>query len=66
MEPILKAYILEAIAAEKAGLKVDFKESADLKFPEELQRKLDENKTHCQRIDTKHISVFDGYSFKFA
>jgi len=40
MEPILKAYIYEAIEAEKAGLKVNFK--TELIFPEELQKKLDE------------------------
>ncbi|MDQ0496043.1 MULTISPECIES: YdeI/OmpD-associated family protein [Paenibacillus] len=43
METILKAYINEAIEVEKAGLKVDFKKSTELIFPEELQAKLDEN-----------------------
>jgi uncharacterized protein YdeI (YjbR/CyaY-like superfamily) len=43
MEPILKAYICEAIAAEKAGLKVNFKKSTELIFSEELQNKLDES-----------------------
>jgi uncharacterized protein YdeI (YjbR/CyaY-like superfamily) len=43
MEPILKAYIYEAIEVEKAGLKVDFKEKTELVFPEEFQKKLDEN-----------------------
>jgi uncharacterized protein YdeI (YjbR/CyaY-like superfamily) len=43
MKPILKAYIQEAIEAEKAGLKVDFKEINELVFPEELQRKLDQS-----------------------
>ena len=42
MEPILKAYIYEAIEVEKAGLKVDFKKNAELVFPEEFQKKLDE------------------------
>ena len=42
MEPVLKAYIYEAIEAEKAGLKVDFKETADFIIPEEFQNKLDE------------------------
>ena len=42
METILKAYIYEAIEAEKAGLKVDFKETADFIIPEEFQKKLDE------------------------
>lgn len=43
MEPILKAYIYEAIEIEKAGLKVDFKEKRELVFPEELQKKLDKD-----------------------
>lgn len=42
MEPILKAYIYEAIEVEKAGLKVDPKEKIELVFPEEFQKKLDE------------------------
>jgi uncharacterized protein YdeI (YjbR/CyaY-like superfamily) len=42
-EPILKAYIEEAIAVEKAGLKVKLKKTADFKIPEELQNKLKEN-----------------------
>src|SRR5436189_385656 len=41
MEPVLKAYIHEAIAAEKAGLKVILKKNAE-PIPEELQTKLDE------------------------
>jgi uncharacterized protein YdeI (YjbR/CyaY-like superfamily) len=42
MEPILKAYIHEAIEVEKAGLKVDFKETTEFAIPEEFQNKLDE------------------------
>ena len=41
MEPILKAYIHEAIEAEKAGLEVTFKKNPE-PIPEELQNKLDE------------------------
>jgi len=41
MEPILKAYICEAIEAEKAGLKVNYKKKPE-PIPEELQNKLDE------------------------
>ena len=41
MEPILKAYIYEAIEAEKAGLKVNFKKNPE-PIPEEFQNKLDE------------------------
>jgi len=42
MEPLLKAYIYEAIEVEKAGLKVNYKKTADFKIPEEFQKKLDE------------------------
>ena len=41
MEPILKVYIHEAIEAEKAGLKVNYKKHPE-PIPEELQNKLDE------------------------
>ena len=43
LEPILKAYIHEAIELEKAGLKVKLKQTADYKVPKEFQNKLDEN-----------------------
>ncbi|MEJ7682305.1 MAG: YdeI family protein [Segetibacter sp.] len=42
MEPILKAYIYEAIKVEKAGLKVNFKKTTEFIIPEEFQKKLDE------------------------
>jgi uncharacterized protein YdeI (YjbR/CyaY-like superfamily) len=42
MEKILKAYIYEAIEAEKAGLKVNFKKTVEFVIPEEFQNKLDE------------------------
>ena len=41
MEPILNAYIHEAIETERAGLKVNFKKDPE-PIPEELQKKLDE------------------------
>jgi uncharacterized protein YdeI (YjbR/CyaY-like superfamily) len=43
METILKAYVNEAIEVEKAGLKVNYKKSAEFIIPEEFQNKLDEN-----------------------
>jgi len=43
MKKTLKAYIYEAIEAEKTGLKVDFKEKNELVFPEEFQKKIKEN-----------------------
>jgi uncharacterized protein YdeI (YjbR/CyaY-like superfamily) len=41
MEPILKAYIHEAIEVEKAGLKVNYKKTSEFTIPEEFQKKLD-------------------------
>jgi len=41
LEPVLKAYIEEAVAAEKAGRKVSFKKNPE-PIPQELQNKLDE------------------------
>lgn len=43
MESILKAYILDAIEVEKAGLSVNFKPTAEFTVPEEFQIKLDED-----------------------
>ena len=40
MEPILKAYIYEAIEVKKSGLKVNFKKTTEFTIPEELQNKL--------------------------
>jgi uncharacterized protein YdeI (YjbR/CyaY-like superfamily) len=40
MEPILKAYIREAIEVEKSGLKVEYKKTIEYKMPEEFQKKL--------------------------
>ena len=42
MKSILKAYIQEAIQVEKAGLKVNFKKTAEFKMPEEFENRLDE------------------------
>src|SRR5580658_6239968 len=41
-EPTLKAYIEEAIEAEKAGLKVKLKKTSQFAMPEEFQKKLAE------------------------
>ena len=43
MEPIIKAYIYEAIEVEKAGLKVALKKTSEYHIPEEFQKKLDKN-----------------------
>lgn len=42
-EFIIKAYIHEAVEVEKSGLKIEFKQTSDYKFPEELEKKFQEN-----------------------
>jgi uncharacterized protein YdeI (YjbR/CyaY-like superfamily) len=42
MEPVLKAYVREAIEVERAGLKVKLKETSEYEMPEEFQHKLNE------------------------
>jgi uncharacterized protein YdeI (YjbR/CyaY-like superfamily) len=42
LEPVLKAYIDEAVEVEKAGLKVKLKTVSEFKVPEELQTKFKE------------------------
>jgi uncharacterized protein YdeI (YjbR/CyaY-like superfamily) len=42
MEPILKAYIQEAIEVEKAGVKVKLKKITEWAVPDELEKKFDE------------------------
>ncbi len=42
LESMIKKFIKEAIEVEKAGLKVDFKKTAEFNMPEEFQNILDE------------------------
>jgi uncharacterized protein YdeI (YjbR/CyaY-like superfamily) len=39
-ERLLRAYVAEAIALEKSGAKIDFKQKRELQFPDELTAKL--------------------------
>lgn len=43
LEPVIKAYIDEAVEAEKSGLKVNYKKTAEFNIPEELQVWLEED-----------------------
>jgi uncharacterized protein YdeI (YjbR/CyaY-like superfamily) len=42
LAPVIKAYVLEAMEIEKAGLKVSLKETAEYSIPEEFQARLDD------------------------
>lgn len=52
LEPILKAYLYEAIEVEKAGLQVKLKKTSEFDMPEELQNKLD--------TDTEFKTAFEA------
>lgn len=41
LEPVVKAYIKEAIEVEEAGLEVNYKKTSEFKVPEEFRNKLD-------------------------
>jgi uncharacterized protein YdeI (YjbR/CyaY-like superfamily) len=43
MKSVLKAYLEEAVAVEKAGLEVIYKKPTEFVIPEEFQKKLDES-----------------------
>ena len=66
MVPILKAYIHEAIEVEKAGLKVNFKKTAEFTIPAEFQKKLD--KIPALKIAFKALTPGRqrGYSLYFS
>ena len=66
MEPILKAYIHEAIAAEKAGLEVTYKKTADFPVPEELKNKLAGNPAFKTAFDALTPGRQRGYLLYFS
>jgi len=66
MEPVLKAYIHEAIEAEKAGLEVTYKKTADFPVPEELKNKLDESPALKTAFDALTPGRQRGYLLYFS
>ncbi len=43
MEPVLRAYLAEAIEVEKSGREVTYKKPSEIAIPEELRKKMDED-----------------------
>jgi uncharacterized protein YdeI (YjbR/CyaY-like superfamily) len=43
-ESVIKSYIKQAIRVEKAGIKFEFKKTAEFRMPEEFQKKLDSSR----------------------
>ena len=66
LENILKTYIYEAIEVEKAGLKVDLIKNTELIFPEEFQKKLDENPALKKAFNSLSPGRQRGYNLYFS
>ena len=66
MKPTVKAYIQEAIEAEKAGLKVKLKKTSDFTIPEEFQNKLDEIPALKKTFHALTPGRQRGYIFHFS
>jgi len=66
LEPVLKAYIYEAVEVEKAGLKVELKKTSDYTVPQEFQYKLD----HIPALKSAFAALTPGrqrgYLFHFS
>jgi uncharacterized protein YdeI (YjbR/CyaY-like superfamily) len=45
LEPVLRAYLREAIELEKSGAKVELKKTSEFRMPEEFQKQLAKSKT---------------------
>jgi uncharacterized protein YdeI (YjbR/CyaY-like superfamily) len=66
MEPILKAYVQEAIEVEKAGLKVTLKKTSEFPVVEEFQKKLDANPALKTAFDALTPGRQRGYLLYFS
>ena len=66
MEPILKAYIHEAIEVEKAGLEVNYKKTSEFAIPEEFQNKLNKNAALKASFDALTPGRQKGYILYFS
>ncbi len=66
MKTVLKDYVQEAIKVEKAGLKVDYKKTAEFKMPEEFQRKLDKNRALKTAFESLTPGRQRGYLLYFS
>jgi uncharacterized protein YdeI (YjbR/CyaY-like superfamily) len=66
LEPVLKAYIHEAVEAEKAGLEVRYKETSEFTIPEEFQNKLEESPALRRAFDALTPGRQRGYLLYFS
>jgi uncharacterized protein YdeI (YjbR/CyaY-like superfamily) len=66
MDPMIKAYMFEAIEVEKAGLKVTLKKTTEFNVPEEFQEKLDKMPSLKKAFHTLTPGRQRAYLFYFS
>jgi uncharacterized protein YdeI (YjbR/CyaY-like superfamily) len=66
LEPVLKAFIREAVQLEKAGRQVQLKQTSDFKIPEEFQTQLDKNRALKTAFQALTPGRQRGYLFYFS
>lgn len=66
LKSTLKAYIKEAIAVEKAGLKVEFKKTAEFEMPEEFRSRLKKDRALKKAFDALTPGRQRAYLLHFA
>ena len=66
LAPVISAYIAEAIAVEKAGLTVEFKQVDELAIPAELQAKFDDDPAFQMAFEALTPGRQRGYILHFA
>ena len=66
LEPVIKAYIYEAIEVEKAGLKVTLKKTEEYIIPEEFKKKLDKNAALKKAFEALTPGRQRAYIFHFS
>src|SRR3954469_10548292 len=66
LKATIKAYVNEAIEAEKAGLKVNFKKTSEFKMPEEFEKQLKESRALKTAFDGLTPGRQRGYLLYFS
>jgi uncharacterized protein YdeI (YjbR/CyaY-like superfamily) len=66
LKATIKAYVNEAIEAEKAGLKVNFKKTSEFKMPEEFEKQLKESRPLKTAFDGLTPGRQRGYLLYFS
>ena len=66
LEPVLKAYIKEAIEVEKAGMEVEYKKTSEFAMPEEFEKALKRNAALKKAFEALTPGRQRGYLLHFA